>query len=67
VISEASYQTVSRATLLEAIDRTGSLQMTLQRAIEYAGAALLSLDGLPDSIHKQALSSIPGYIVERDR
>ena len=67
VISEAGYQTLSRETLLEALDRTGSLQMTLQRAIEYAGAALSSLDGLPDSIHKQALSSIPGYIVERDR
>jgi len=67
VINEGSYHSVSRDSLLEALERTGSLQMTLQRAIEYAGAALSSLDGLPDSIHKQALSSIPGYIVERDR
>jgi octaprenyl-diphosphate synthase len=67
VISEAAYQTVSRETLLQSLERTGSLQMTLQRAIEYAGAALSSLDCLKDSVHKQALSSIPGYIVERDR
>jgi octaprenyl-diphosphate synthase len=67
VISEAGYHSVTRETLLQAIERTGALQLTLQRAIEYAGAALSSLDGLEDSVYSEALSSIPGYIVERDR
>ena len=67
VISEAGYQSVSREALLQALERTGSLQMTFQRAIEYANAAMSSLEVLDNSIYTQALSSIPGYIVERDR
>ena len=67
VISEAGYASVSRAALLEALERTGALQLTLQRAIEYASAALASLDGLAATPYAQVLSSIPAYIVERDR
>lgn len=67
VISEASYTGVSRAELLEALERTGALGLALQRAIEYAQAALASLEGLADSPYAQVLSSIPAYIVERDR
>ena len=67
VIIEAGYHSVSREALLQALERTGSLQMTFQRAIEYANAAMSSLEVLDNSIYTQALSSIPGYIVERDR
>jgi octaprenyl-diphosphate synthase len=67
VINEASYQGFSRAALLEALERTGALQLALQRAIEYASAALGALDGLADTPYAQVLSSIPTYIVERDR
>ena len=67
VISEASYSSVSRASLLEALERTGALGLALQRAIEYASAALASLEGLPDTPYVRVLSSIPAYIVERDR
>src|SRR6266850_34702 len=58
VINEASYQSFSRAALLEALERTGALQLALQRAIEYASAALEALDGLPDTPYAQGLSSI---------
>jgi len=67
VISQACYETISRQQLLEALERTGALQLALERAIEYAAAALASLEGLPDSPYAQVLSSIPTYIVERDR
>ncbi|MEK6334875.1 MAG: polyprenyl synthetase family protein [Acidobacteriota bacterium] len=67
VISEASYSSVSRASLLEALERTGALGLALQRAIEYASAALASLEDLPDTPYARVLSSIPAYIVERDR
>ena len=67
VISEARYDTVSRAQLLTALERTGALQLALERAIEYAAAALSALEGLPDSPYAQVLSSMPTYIVERDR
>ena len=67
VISEARYENVSRAQLLAALERTGALQLALDRAIEYAAAALSSVEGLPDSPYAQVLASIPTYIVERDR
>ena len=67
VISEARYESVSRAQLHAALERTGALQMALDRAIEYATAAQTALEGLPDSPFTQVLASIPAYIVERDR
>jgi len=67
VISEARYESVSRAELLTALERTGALQLALDRAIEYATAAQTSVEGLPESSYAQVLSSIPAYIVERDR
>jgi octaprenyl-diphosphate synthase len=67
VISEASYATISRRFLQEALERTGALQLALERAVEYALAARAALDGLADSTYAQVLSSIPTYIVERDR
>src|SRR5712671_2319196 len=67
VISEARYESVSRAQLLAALQRTGALQLAHDRAIEYAAAAQTSVEALPDSPYAQVLASIPAYIVERDR
>jgi octaprenyl-diphosphate synthase len=67
VINEAGYESFSRPVLLEALERSGALELALQRAIEYATAALTALDGLDQSPYAQVLSSIPAYIVERDR
>ena len=67
VISEASYESVSRRLLLEALEKTGAMQLALERAIEYALAASSSLDGLAGSPYADVLTSIPSYIVERDR
>ena len=67
VISEARYESVSREQLLGALERTGALALARDRAVEYAEAASAALDGLNDSVHAEALRSIPTYIVERDR
>jgi octaprenyl-diphosphate synthase len=67
VISEGCYQTVSRQSLVDALERTGALALTQQRAIEYAEAARAALDGLNGSIHTQALRAIPTYCIDRDR
>src|SRR5205814_1913103 len=67
VIAEGSYENVSRASLLRALDETGALGLARERAIEYAEAARGALDGLSDSPYAHALSAIPSYIVERDR
>jgi len=67
VISEASYASMTRASLWEAMQESGALQLAFERANEYATAARLSLNGLNESPYAQVLSSIPAYIVERDR
>ena len=67
LISEARYKSILREQLLAALERTGALQLALDRAIEYATAAQSAVEGLPDSAYAQVLASIPAYIVERDR
>ncbi|HVS21511.1 MAG TPA: polyprenyl synthetase family protein [Pyrinomonadaceae bacterium] len=67
LIAEGSYENVSRASLLQALENSGALGLAQERAIEYAEAARGSLDGLSDSPYANALSAIPAYIVERDR
>jgi len=67
VIADTNYDTVSRASLLAALERTGALALAHERAIEYAEAARAALNGLHGSPHAEALRSIPAYIVERDR
>lgn len=66
IISEGGYQSISRQTLLDALDETGALALARERAIEYAEAARASLDGFDHSPYAQALSAIPAYIIERD-
>ncbi|MDX6578028.1 MAG: octaprenyl-diphosphate synthase [Blastocatellia bacterium] len=67
VINEGRYESISRTQLLDSLEQTGALQLALERAIEYATAAQTALEGLPDSPYVEVLSSIPAYIVERDR
>ena len=67
VINDADYERVSRGQLLEALERTGALGLAFERATEYASAALSALEGLNHSAYAQILSSLPTYIVERDR
>src|SRR5256884_3916329 len=54
VISEGGYQTVSRQSLVDALEKTGALALTQQRAIGYAEAARAALDGLNGSVHTEA-------------
>jgi octaprenyl-diphosphate synthase len=67
VIGEGGYGSVPRAAILASLEETGALDLAKGRAFEYAEAARASLEGLNDSPHAEALSSIPTYIVERDR
>jgi geranylgeranyl pyrophosphate synthase len=67
VITQESYESVSRAELLHAIEGTGALSLARKRAMDYAENALTAIDGLEDSPYTQALRSIPMYIVDRDR
>lgn len=66
VISEAGYQTVTRESLLEALQRTGVLALTQKRANEYAEAARRAIASLAETTYRDALASIPTYCIERD-
>ena len=67
VIKDGNYETVSRAELLDAVDRVGGLERARARADEFAEAARTALNVLPDSEYCDALRSIPTYVLERER
>lgn len=67
IISEGSYDSVTREELLGALARTGALERAHVRATEYATAAVRALEGLDSSPYSDVLTSIPAYIIDRDR
>jgi octaprenyl-diphosphate synthase len=67
IINDGGYQRVSRQSLLDVLARTGALALAQQRAIEYAEAALASLNGLSPSVYASVLAAISSYITVRDR
>ena len=67
VMREGSYETVSRASLMRAAEQSGALERARRRANDFATAARKSLDVLPHTKYRDALSSIPTFILERDR
>jgi len=66
VMRTGSYADSPRAALINAADETGALARARRRAIEYAEAARATLDVLPASPYRDALRSIPTYILERE-
>ena len=67
VMSEKSYESITRRELLEAVDRVGANEQARVRADEYAEAARAALDILPDSEYSESLRAIPTYVLDRDR
>lgn len=67
VMRDGDYTKVPRASLLEALERTGAMSRARQRASQYADTAREALDSLHDSKYAEALRSIPTFIIERDR
>jgi len=66
VIREGRYNTVPRATLLEAVKKSGALDRARMRANHYAETARDCLECLPESEYCDSLRSIPAYVLERD-
>jgi octaprenyl-diphosphate synthase len=66
IMRSGNYEEVSREWLMNAVERTGALARAKERAIEYADSARAVLKCLPSSEYKEALLSIPSYIIERD-
>lgn len=67
VMREGNYEAISRAVLMRAAEESGATARARQRAHDFATAARKSLDVLPHTKYRDALSSIPTFILERDR
>jgi octaprenyl-diphosphate synthase len=66
VVREGAYDTVPRAKLIEAVEKSGAIKRAKARADEYAAAARDCLNVLPDSEYCESLRSIPTYVIERE-
>jgi octaprenyl-diphosphate synthase len=66
IMRSGNYEEVSRQSLMGAVERTGALARAKARAAEYADNARTALTCLRNSAYKEALHSIPNYIIERD-
>jgi octaprenyl-diphosphate synthase len=67
VMAEASYDSIPRQKLLDAVEGVGAIAWARARGDEYAAAARTALDELPDSEFCESLKAIPTYVLERDR
>ena len=67
VMTEASYESIARSELHQAVDRVGAIERARVRADEYATAARTALDQLPQSEFRESLAAIPTYVLDRDR
>ncbi len=67
VMSQASYESIPRSELHQAVARVGAVERARGRADEYATAARTALDNLPESEFCESLAAIPTYVLDRDR
>ncbi len=66
VMREGGYDAAPRAAFQRAAERCGALERARARAAGFAEAASRSLDALKPSDYKDALRSIPTFILERE-
>lgn len=67
VLNDGAYVAVDRRSLLDKIERVGSLERARAKADEYAENARAAIDELPDSEYCDSLRAIPSYVLDRDR
>ena len=67
VMSQASYESVARNELHQAVERVGAVERARVRADDYATAARTALDNLLESEFRESLAAIPTYVLDRDR
>jgi octaprenyl-diphosphate synthase len=67
VMAEASYDSIPRQKLLDAVESVGAIERARARGDEYAEAARTALIDLPDSEYCESLKALPTYVLDRDR
>ena len=66
VLDEGGFQSVPFAEILSLIDHYGTLQAARGKAQDFSDKARTFLEGFPDSPFKDALHSLPDFILERE-
>jgi geranylgeranyl pyrophosphate synthase len=66
VLEEGGFQSVQFAEILDLIDQYGTLQKVRDKALDFSDKARSFLEGFPDSPYKDALRSLPDFILERE-
>ena len=66
VLEEGGFQPAQFAEILDLIDHYGTLQAAREKAQEFSDKARGFLEGYPHSPYKDALLSLPDFILERE-
>jgi octaprenyl-diphosphate synthase len=66
VMRERGFESVKREDVLRLIGESGTLSRARSEALRYADEALDALNIFPPSQFRQALASVPRFIIERD-
>ena len=66
VLNDGNYENVKRKSILSALEENGCLEDARTRADEFAEAARVCLENIPESDYCDALRAIPAYVLQRD-
>ena len=66
VLEEGGFQPAQFAEILDLIDHYGTLQAAREKAQDFSDKARSFLEGYPNSPYKDALHSLPDFILERE-
>jgi octaprenyl-diphosphate synthase len=66
VLDEGGFHSVQFAEILDLIERYGTLRAAREKARYFSDKARSYLEGFPDSPYKDALRSLPDFILERE-
>ena len=67
IMHDGDYQSVSRESVLESLEKHSTLDETRRRAYAYAKKSRENLEVLPETEYRLALEEIPSYMVERNK
>jgi geranylgeranyl pyrophosphate synthase len=66
LLAEGGFQAGQFAEILDLIDHYGTLQAAREKAQDFSDKARSFLDGFPHSTYRDALNSLPDFILERE-
>ncbi len=67
IMQSGDYRDESRESLLAMLNDVSAIEETRRRAYQFAEAAIDAIKILPDTEYRNALMSLPGYIIERKK